>query len=267
MWEHLIVAWRSGLRSRSFHALFVLGILVMCGAYLAAQFSGRQPATVALDVGISGVRFIILLLTVFWCQELVARELERRTVFFALAYPAPRSHYLLGRYLGVLGLLAAAMLVLGVLLSLTTFFASKLYGQSSPVNLGFGLWLTLSYIWLDAAVVAAFTVFITSFSTTPLLPLALGLAFAVAARSLGPALEYLRNKDEGDAELSATLSPIVENLRWVLPDLSRLDIRVSALYGQIPSSAVLLIALVMCIAYSIMLVILANWIFRKRQFA
>ncbi len=267
MREHMIVAWRSGLRSRSFHAIFILGMLVMGGAYLAAQFSGRQPATVALDVGISGVRFIILLLTVFWCQELIAREVERRTVFFALAYPTPRAHYIIGRYLGVLALAACAIIVLGILLSVTAYFATKLYGQSSPVNLDFGLWLTLFYIWLDAAVVAAFAVFVATFATTPLLPLALGFAFAVAARSLGPALEFLRNKEDGDEELSASLGPVVENIRWLLPDLSRLDIRVAALYGKMPTTAELFFGSSMAIAYSVMLLVLAIWIFRKRQFA
>src|SRR5258705_4396399 len=117
MWQHAIVAWRSGLRSRSFHVLVVLGLLAMGAAYLAAQFSGRQPNTVALDVGISGIRFIALLMVVFWCQELVAREVERKTVFFALAYPVPRSLYLIGRYLGVLALAACSIVILGLLMT------------------------------------------------------------------------------------------------------------------------------------------------------
>ena len=55
----------------------------MGGAYLAAEFSGRQPGTVALDVGLSAIRIIGLLLVLFWCQEMVGKEIERRTVFFA----------------------------------------------------------------------------------------------------------------------------------------------------------------------------------------
>ncbi len=266
MREHLIVAWRSGLRSRSFHALFVLGLLAMGASYLAAQFSGRQPATVAVDIGISGVRLIILLMTVFWCQELVAREVERRTVFLALAYPVPRSHYLLGRYFGVLALAAAAVIVLGLLLSLTTYFATHIYRQASPISFA-GLWLTLFYVWLDAAVVAAFTVLITTVSTTPLLPLALGFAFALAARSLGPALAYLRDKDGGDAELSSSLGPVVENFRWLLPDLSRLDIRDVALYGKMLSGEALMLSVGMCLTYIVLLMLLSVWLFRKRQFA
>jgi hypothetical protein len=47
-------------------------------AYLSGYFSPRQPQTVALDVGFSGIRFSLVLLNLFWVQELVAREIDRR---------------------------------------------------------------------------------------------------------------------------------------------------------------------------------------------
>jgi hypothetical protein len=47
-------------------------------AYLSASFSPRQPQTVALDVGLSGLRFSLVLFALFWVQELVGREIESR---------------------------------------------------------------------------------------------------------------------------------------------------------------------------------------------
>jgi len=101
MGAYFVSAWRSGLRSHSFHAVFALGVLLIGGAYLAALLSPRQPETVALDVGLSGMRFALVLLALFWVQELVGREIERRTTTLFLAYPIPRSHYLLGRFVGI----------------------------------------------------------------------------------------------------------------------------------------------------------------------
>lgn len=267
MLQHLLVAWRSGLRSRSFQALFILGLLAMGGSYLAAEFSGRQPATVALDVGLSAIRIIGLLLVLFWTQELIAREVERRTVFSALAYPAPRSAYLLGRYLGLLLLTAAAVVLLGLLLLGTVHIVAGGYQQSQPIYLGWEFWLTLLYSFLDLAAVAAFALFITSLSTTPLLPFALGFAFALAGRSLGPVLEYLFNQKEVDPSLAHTFQPILDIVRWILPDLSRLDIRPLTLYGQWPGNESMLWPAVMALGYLAILLAAAVLIFKRREFA
>ncbi len=239
----------------------------MAGAYLAAEFSGRQPATVALDVGLTGVRFVLFLMVLFWCQELVAREIERRTVFLSLAYPAPRASYLLGRYFGMVLLILAALVVLGVLLYITTRLAALDYLASRSVNLSFGYLITLVYIALDVCVVTAFTILISAFSTTPLLPFALGGAFAVAAHGIGPALDFLADKNSGASGHAATLGPIVNSIRWILPDLSKLDIRPLALYDVWPSTASLMYPLVMALAYIGIMLALAVVVFRKREFA
>ena len=266
MWQHAIVAWRSGLRSRSFQALFILGVLVLGGAYLASLFSGRQPATVALDVGISGVRFVAVLMVVFWCQELVAREVERRTVFLALAYPVPRAYYLVGRYLGVVSLAALAVFLLGLMLTGSAYLAGREYLQASPIDLGWGLWLTLLFILIDVAVVGAVTMLIAALSSTPLLPLAIGAGFAVAARSLGTTIAYLKDKDSGATEWSATLGPVVDVLHWLIPDLGRLDIRAVTLYSQVPTLQALVWPAGMCLAYIVVTLALAVLVFRRRQF-
>lgn len=266
MLQHLLTSLRSGLRSRSFQALFILGLIIMGAAYLASEFSGRQPATVAIDVGISGVRFVALLLVVFWCQELVAREVERRTVLLALTYPVPRSYYLLGRYFGIVTLAAVAIVVLGVLLCASAFLAGRGYLQSTPIDLGKGLWLTLFFIWLDVSVVAAFTILITTISTTPLLPLALGIAFALSARSMGTALAYLSDKNSGASDLAPTFRPIVDGLRWILPDLGRFDIRVAALYSQYPDTNAMIGAALNGLAYVAIMLSMAVIFFRRRQF-
>ena len=111
MLEFALSGLRSGLRGRSFHAVFFLGVLTIGIAYLSGFFSPRQPQTVALDVGFSGIRFSLVLLNLFWVQELVAREIDRRVILFSLAYPVSRAAFLAGRFAAVLllSLLAATV--------------------------------------------------------------------------------------------------------------------------------------------------------------
>ena len=76
MWAFCLSALRSGFRSRAVLLILVLGTLLVGVAFLAASFSPRQPKTVTMDVGFSGIRFSLILFAVFWVQELVGREVE-----------------------------------------------------------------------------------------------------------------------------------------------------------------------------------------------
>ena len=265
MWQFMLSAGRAGLRSRSIQAILILGALLVGVAYLSASFSPRQPQTVALDVGLSGLRITLVLFSLFWVQELVAREIERRTVLFALTYPVARGHYIIGRYLGVLGLIALAALLLGMLLWLVVLMLGKGYAQGFPVVLGAPFWLTVAGLWADAAVVTAFALWVASFSTVPMLPLALGLVFAVGGKSLGAVAEYLAKGADGDLELMR-FAPIIDAIQWVLPDLSRLDWRNWPMYGLAPDGQAAGLGLIMAAGYAALLLTLAVMTFTRRDF-
>lgn len=265
MIEFFLSAWRSGLRGRSFHAVFALGIVLIGVAYLAGYFSPRQPKTVALDVGYSLLRFSSVLLVLFWIQELVGKEIDRKTVIFALAYPVSRATYILGRYLGVLALAAVGIVILALLLWLAVLLAGGTYQQEFSVQLGFPYWFTVFGVWLDVAVVAAFALWIASLSTVPVLPLALGAAFAVAGRSLGAVQEYLAQGAGGDQELVERFDPLIAVIKWLLPDLSRLDWRPWPLYSVPPNGETLAWSCIMALAYAGVMLALAVRAFSRRE--
>lgn len=265
MISFLTSAWRAGLRSRSIQAILILGALLIGVAYLSASFSPRQPRTVALDVGLSGVRITLILFALFWVQELVGREIERRTVLFSLTYPVARGNYILGRYLGVIGLLGLAALLLGSLLWLAVQPIGGDYQQSFVVATGFPYWVTVFGLWVDAAVVAAFALWLSTFATVPMLPLALGLAFAVGGKSLGSVADYLAKGAEGDLELMR-FAPFINVIQWLLPDLSRLDWRAWPMYGLVPDALTVALGLVLAVSYAVLLLTLAVITFTRRDF-
>ena len=267
MLEFALSGLRSGLRGRSFHAVFFLGVLTIGIAYLSGFFSPRQPQTVALDVGFSGIRFSLVLLNLFWVQELVAREIDRRVILFSLAYPVSRGAFLAGRLAAVLLLSLLAASVLGLLLLLAVMMAGGSYGQEFPPALGLPFWAAVAGLALDAAVVAAFALCIAALSTVSVLPLALGAAFAVAGKALGATIDYLARGADGDEELLASYSPIVERIRWLLPDLSRLDWREWSMYQLAPGAEMVFWSVTMAIGYIGLLVVTASLLFSRREFS
>jgi Cu-processing system permease protein len=267
MLEFALSGLRSGLRGRSFHAVFFLGVLTIGIAYLSGFFSPRQPQTVALDVGFSGIRFSLVLLNLFWVQELVAREIDRRVILFSLAYPVSRAAFLAGRFAAVLLLSLLAATVLGLLLLLAVMMAGGSYSQEFPLALGLPFWSTVAGLALDAAVVAAFALCIAALSTVSVLPLALGAAFAVAGKALGATIDYLARGADGDEELLASYSPVVDRIRWLLPDLSRLDWREWSMYQLAPGAEMVFWSVAMAVGYIVLLVVAASLLFSRREFS
>jgi Cu-processing system permease protein len=265
MADFFLSAWRAGMRSKSFYAVLSLGFLLAFVAYLSASFSPRQPQTVALDIGFTGLRICLVLLSVFWVQEFVGKEIERRQVLFSLTYPASRAAYLLGRYFAVLALSGVATLLLALLLLLVVLSSGAQYEQEFPVALGVPYWITVVGVWLDSAIVAAFALTISALSTVTALPIVLSLAFAVAGKGLGPALDYLAKGE--DEKLTLTLNPLLNKVQWFLPDLSRLDWRSWPMYGLIEAPPELTWAVVMAVGYICVLLVLAVFMLERREFS
>lgn len=267
MWQFVLSSWRSGFRGRVFLGIFLLGAALVGAAYLSASFSPRQPRTVALDVGLSGLRFSLVLFVVFLIQELVGREIERRSVVLTLSYPVHRAGYLIGRYLGALALAAAAAVVLGLLLWLAVMLAGAHYEQQFRVELGVPFWLAVWGVWLDVAVVAAFALLISTLSTVSMLPLTLGALFAIAGRALGPVFDFVATGADGQAALAERYDPILRVVRWLVPDLSRLDWRAWPMYGLAPDVATLWLSVATAVLYAGALLCLAIFAFGRREFS
>lgn len=267
MLTFFLATWRAGFRGRGVQAILLLGLFLAFVAYLAGSLSPRQPMTVALDVGFSGVRFTLVLFALLWAQELVGREIERRTVVFVFAYPAGKFHFLLGRFAGIAALLLVAALILGLLLWSLVFASSHGYAQSRPPALGLPYWLTIAGLWLDALVVAACVLALSGVATIATLPVAVGAAFALAGKTLGPVAEFLARGADGNQQLVATYGPLIEAIRWVLPDLSRLDWRDWPMYAVVPPAADLLWAVVMGVGYVGLLLALGAMALERREFS
>lgn len=248
----------------------MLGVLLLAlagGAFLAAQFSPRQPATVALDVGISFIRLVLPILALVLLQDMVAREIERRQVFSSLAYPRSRARYVLGRYFGVMFVLGiAAMFFFIVLASVVHWLPTTNAGSTTTVALGAPLFITALAAMIDVATVAAFGIFLAVISTTPNMTLLGGLGFMAIARSASTIVALL----ERERELLAGAGMYREGLRsvqWFVPDLAALDIRSIALYGRmefLPTSFGYAVAMAIC--YVALLLVVTCAYFRGREF-
>ncbi len=86
MWNEIVLSLRLAVRARFLTLAGSLLAIVMLLLFMAAQFSARHPATVALDVSLSVIRLGLPLLAILLAQELISREFERRYHLTSLTY-------------------------------------------------------------------------------------------------------------------------------------------------------------------------------------
>lgn len=264
--SHALVAVKLAFRAR-FGSIALWLVAILCIAvWMSAQFSGRQPATVALDVGLSLIRIMLPVLGILMLQELISREFERRYFLASLTYPRPRPHFLLGRLAGLFGLLSILLAVLACALAAIVVWVGQGYGQATPVSLGAPYWLTIAFILLDLFVVLALGALLAVAASTPSFVLIGTLGFMLITRSYSSIIALLQH-DGWLVSNAETYSNSLGLLSYLLPDLGSLDVRMIALYGRmefLPSDWPWL--LLSSLAYAIAFLALAVWALNRKRF-
>lgn len=264
---NILVCVRLALRAR-YLWLAVYSMLVLAlSALLAAQFSGRQPATVALDIGLSVMRLLLPLTLVLMTQELLSREFDRRYFFNTLSYPHSRHSILLGRFTTVALLTLGALLMLAAALALLVWLVGQGYTQSTPIAMGLHYVVTIAFVALDLLLLTAVATLLAVVASTPSFVLIGTFGFMLMARSFGAIVELLTRNTfvVNDAE---SYRSGIGLLSYLLPDLGALDVRMVALYGKmelLPADWPWLV--LSSLIYTVGLLSLAVWALNRKRFA
>ena len=242
-------------------------LVVVLAAFLAAQFSGRQPATVALDLGVSVIRLLLPLVLILTIQELLSREFDRRYFLNTLSYPHPRHRLLLGRFAAATLLTLGLLTALSVALALLVWLIGKGYAQSTPVALGLPYAVTIAFIGLDLLLLTAVATLLSVVASTPSFVLVGTLGFMLVARSFGAIVELLTRNAMVVAD-GETYRSGIGALSYLLPDLGALDVRMVTLYGRmdlLPTDWPWVV--LSSLTYTLGLLAVAVWALQRKRFA
>lgn len=258
--------FRAGFGLLAFWLLAAMAVVVL----VAAEFSARQPATVALDVGISFIRLALPVLVVLMVQELVAKEFDRKLYLTSLTYPRARTRWLIGRIVAVALLLFFLLAVMGGLLAGLVSHVSGTYSQGTSISLKFPYLLTLLFLAVDLFLALAIASFFAVTTTTPSFVLIGTLGSVLIARTYMPIIQLLQDADYLVKKIAdpKLYKESLSALNFVLPDLGTLDVRMIALYNKmafLPGHWAMLVSGVL--AYAVALISLAAWRMNARQFS
>lgn len=106
--------FREHVRHKVWLSAALFGLVLLTGGLVASALAQDERARMMLDLGLSANELIALVTAVFLTVHLILQEIESRAVFLILTHPVKRWHYLLGRFLGTLAAVGAAMAGMGL---------------------------------------------------------------------------------------------------------------------------------------------------------
>ncbi len=146
------------LRNRVWYVLVLFSGILILSTLLLGTLGGEQRVRMITDLGLASIEIIALLSTVFAAVTLVLEEMESRTLYLILTRPVARSVFVIGRFLGLVGIMTCAYLLMA------SELAALLSAVHATPDLHYALSLLFSWekIVLITAVAFVFSLFSTS---------------------------------------------------------------------------------------------------------
>jgi len=242
--------FREAIRDRVLYLLLVFALIIIGVSRLLSLLTVGNEEKIIKDVGLSAISLFGVLTAVFVGVSLVFKEIERRTVYTLLAHPVRRWQFLVGKYVGLL-----AVLVMNVALMSVGLFVLLLLRGEPPWALAPAILL----IVVELAVVTAFALLFSSL-TNPILASVWTFATYVTGH-LSWSLLLLKEKVPG-----AAARAFCDVLYWILPNLSRMNLKAEAVHGLETGPGHVPLAVVYGLGYATVVLLTACWVFERKDF-
>jgi ABC-type transport system involved in multi-copper enzyme maturation permease subunit len=255
--------FRESVRDRVPYGMVVFAILLMAASYLISQLTAGQDLKIIKDLGLAAIAIFGLLIAVFIGIGLVAKEVERKSVYGLLSKPISRPQFVLGKFAGlmltlVVNISAMTVAFYGVLLYMK--LSNPLLELAAPAPaLDPRLLVAIGLILAELMVVTAVALFFSTFSSA-LLATMLTLGLWVA----GHFNADLRNFEQ--VVDSAAVAWIARVLYYVLPNLAPFDVKAEVVHGFPVSVRHVALTLTYAVIYTGLLLTAAVAVFRRRDF-
>jgi ABC-type transport system involved in multi-copper enzyme maturation permease subunit len=259
-----INVFRESVRDRVPYNLVLFAVLLIGSSYLLGQLTAGQDVKIIKDLGLAATSVFGLFISIFIGIGLVSKEVERRSIYALLSKPVSRSQFIAGKYAGLVLTLAVNVAVMTVALYAVLAYMS--WTESAQFKAGWetpatdpALLKALLLIFIELALVTAIAVFFSTFSS-PILSAAMTFGLYIA----GHFNADLRNFDK--VVQSKTAARLARAVYHVLPDFAAFDVKTQVVHGLPVPPMYLASTAAYGAAYILALLLVATFIFSRRDF-
>lgn len=228
-----LISFKEGLRHRVLYGVLIFALLLMIFAVLISGLFMRDISKIILDQCLSAINIGGLLIPFFLAINLLARDIEKRTIFTILARPISRYQYVLGKYFGIVLLTGSVMAVLSVATFFSVWIGKLIYGAHffsgySPLAIIAGILMS----FLGLMVLNAIVVLWCSITTSAFIATLLTLFTYLIGQTVDDVVRFLAYEiNLSDAEVSNAVKLAVDAAQYIFPNLSAFDVKLQAAHG------------------------------------
>jgi Cu-processing system permease protein len=256
--------YRESVRDRVPLTIVGFGVLLVAASYLIGQLTAGQDLKIIKDLGLAAINLLGLFIAIFIGINLVAKEVERRSIYNLLSKPVTRGQFIVGKYLGLVMTLAvnvAAMcLAFYAVLFYQHWIASPGVRASWPAPaMDPRLLVAVVLIFGELMLVTAVALFFSTFAG-PVVAILLTFALWIAGHFNADLRQF---EQVVDAPAAAA---VARTLYYVLPNLAPFNVKAEVVHGVEVTASHVMLTLAYAALYIAMLLVAAIAVFRRKDF-
>ncbi|MCW8131445.1 MAG: ABC transporter permease [Planctomycetota bacterium] len=251
--------FREAVRDKILYVLTLFAFMLIMVSRAVGWVSYGGELKITTDLGLLAIWLFGAFIAIFIGTGMIYKEIDKRTLYTILSKPIDRWQFVVGKYLGLLLTIYVSLTILSVI------FFGYLALMGAPIGLPILQAVLLTY--LEMMVVTAIAIFFSSASTPVLSAIFTSVLFGV-----GQLTKWI--VDLGS--ILRTSAPWVEEflhgLYLVMPNLHNFNVRQEAVVAAGNAGALALpwselgYVAQYGISYSVVLLLLAILLFRRRNF-
>ena len=259
-----VAVYRESVRDRVPLAIAGFGVLLVAASFLISQLTAGQDLKIIKDLGLAAINVLGLFIAIFIGINLVAKEVERRSIYNLLSKPVTREQFLIGKYIGL-----AMTLVVNIAAMCLAFYGVLWYHDSVALEATRLAWpapaldpklmIAVGLIVAELMVVTAIALFFSSFAG-PLVAMMLTAALWIAGHFNADLRQFEQVVD------STAVAAVARALYYALPNLAPFNVKAEIVHGIPVAASHVLLTLAYAAVYVTMLLVATAAVFRRRDF-
>lgn len=184
---------------------------MMGSGMLFSMLAPGQVIRVIMDIGTAAIEIFSFLSCAFISVRIILQEMEDRTVYLILSRPVSRPIYIIGRFFGIIGLMAVYILIMTLFLIITLLLKGWVFNSY--------IFLIAFSIFLKVSIVSSFSILISLISTSPASSF-ISIFFLWTLGHFSEELKYINYllKEEG-----VRITFFLKTVYYLLPNFSKLN--------------------------------------------
>ncbi len=238
-------------RNRVFYSIFLFALVVVMSSYLFTEVTITTMDRVLKDTGMAAINVFAIALVIFTGIGVINREIDRKSIFPVIAKPIGRHEYILGKYLGLLGIIVATCGAMFVCLLLV------MLAYRTPIHPA--TFAGVYGVFLEVAVLGALAILCSSF-TNSFVSAFICVAVFVSGHLSGE-LQFFANKSD-----SAMIRSIGNAIYYFVPNLERFNFKYNVTYDVSVGAEQLLEVGLFALLFVAAFLVASVTIFSRRDF-